>query len=156
MTRPIYSERPMSSLILKDQLYLHLTKHKVNTCISKVYFDLKIFLSPLKLKYYLHMNAICQQPAVHQCIIFSKKFGVLKKKSSSVYLSFISISTGIGVDDMFVIVESYKRLTPKQQELPVEERIALTLRHAGVSITVTSITDIVAFGIGASTVGRND
>ena len=55
---------------------------------------------------------------------------------------------------MFVIVESYKRLTPKQQELPVEERIALTLRHAGVSITVTSITDIVAFGIGASTVSK--
>ena len=56
---------------------------------------------------------------------------------------------------MFVIVESYKRLTPEQQELPVEERIALTLRHAGVSITVTSFTDIVAFGIGASTVSKN-
>ena len=56
---------------------------------------------------------------------------------------------------MFVIVESYKRLTPEQQELPVEERIALTLRHAGVSITVTSITDIVAFGIGASTVSKS-
>ena len=55
---------------------------------------------------------------------------------------------------MFVIVESYKRLTPQQHALPVEERIALTLRHAGVSITVTSITDIVAFGIGASTVSE--
>ena len=53
---------------------------------------------------------------------------------------------------MFIIVEAYKRLTPKQQELPVEKRVALTLRRAGVSITVTSITDIVAFGIGGSTV----
>ena len=53
---------------------------------------------------------------------------------------------------MFVIVEAYKHLTPKQMSLPVEERIALTLRHAGVSITVTSITDIVAFGIGGTTV----
>lgn len=55
---------------------------------------------------------------------------------------------------MFVIVEAYKRLTPKQQELPVEKRIALTLRHAGLSITVTSVTDMVAFAIGASTVGN--
>ena len=56
---------------------------------------------------------------------------------------------------MFVIVESYKRLTLQQQKLPIEERIALTLRHAGVSITVTSITDMVAFGIGASTVSKS-
>ena len=69
-------------------------------------------------------------------------------------MSLYSFLLGIGVDDMFVIVEAYKRLTPKQRELPVEERVALTLRHAGVSITVTSITDIVAFGIGGSTVSE--
>lgn len=60
---------------------------------------------------------------------------------------------GIGVDDMFVIVESLRQLTPKERALPVEERIGLTLKHAGVSITVTSVTDIVAFAIGGSTVG---
>ncbi|XP_045159868.2 patched domain-containing protein 3-like isoform X1 [Mercenaria mercenaria] len=59
---------------------------------------------------------------------------------------------GIGVDDMFVIVESLRQLTPKERQLPVQERIGLTLKHAGVSITVTSVTDIVAFGIGGSTV----
>lgn len=38
----------------------------------------------------------------------------------------------------------------KQTDLP--HRIGLMLKHAGVSITVTSITDVVAFIIGSSTV----
>ncbi|KAL4236282.1 Patched domain-containing protein 3 [Mactra antiquata] len=59
---------------------------------------------------------------------------------------------GIGVDDMFVIMESLKQLSPKERQLSVEERIGLVMKHAGVSITVTSVTDIVAFAIGASTV----
>ncbi|XP_046544778.1 protein patched homolog 1-like isoform X1 [Haliotis rubra] len=59
---------------------------------------------------------------------------------------------GIGVDDMFVIVESWKNLTPEEELLPLPQRVAVMMKHAGVSVTVTSITDIVAFGIGASTV----
>lgn len=59
---------------------------------------------------------------------------------------------GIGVDDMFVMMESLRQLTPMEKKQSVEERIGLTLKHAGVSITVTSITDIVAFAIGGSTV----
>ncbi|XP_052775684.1 patched domain-containing protein 3-like isoform X1 [Mya arenaria] len=59
---------------------------------------------------------------------------------------------GIGVDDMFVIMESLRQLSPQERSLPVEERVGLMLKHAGVSITVTSVTDIVAFAIGGSTV----
>ncbi|XP_060064761.1 patched domain-containing protein 3-like [Ylistrum balloti] len=59
---------------------------------------------------------------------------------------------GIGVDDMFVIVEAWKNLSQKEMKLPLVDRMALSLKHAGVSITVTSITDVVAFAIGASTV----
>ncbi|XP_060075668.1 NPC intracellular cholesterol transporter 1-like, partial [Ylistrum balloti] len=59
---------------------------------------------------------------------------------------------GIGVDDLFVIMGAYKSLPAGYEDRPVHERMAMTLKHAGVSITVTSITDMCAFGIGATTV----
>ncbi|KAK3599821.1 hypothetical protein CHS0354_022387 [Potamilus streckersoni] len=59
---------------------------------------------------------------------------------------------GIGVDDMFIIVEEWRNLTKEDQKLELKERIARALKHSGVSVTVTSVTDIVAFGIGATTV----
>ncbi|XP_035691135.1 patched domain-containing protein 3-like [Branchiostoma floridae] len=59
---------------------------------------------------------------------------------------------GIGVDDMFVIVTTWNNLSPEQKTLDVRQQAALTLRHAGMSITVTSLTDIASFGIGATTI----
>ncbi|XP_062601195.1 patched domain-containing protein 3-like, partial [Saccostrea cucullata] len=58
---------------------------------------------------------------------------------------------GIGVDDMFVIVGSYQSLSHHELSLPLPQRMGKLLRHAGVSILVTSVTDILAFGIGATT-----
>jgi len=57
---------------------------------------------------------------------------------------------GIGIDDMFVIVQCLNNVksSNKEQVLPVSQIISQTMRHAGVSITVTSITDITAFGVG--------
>lgn len=44
-------------------------------------------------------------------------------------------------------------LTDKQnREKSIEERIGLMLSHAGAAISITSLTDVVAFIIGASTV----
>jgi hypothetical protein len=54
---------------------------------------------------------------------------------------------GIGVDDSFVIMNAFDRTDSK---LPVPERIAEALSHAGVSIMVTSLTDFVAFAISVS------
>ena len=61
---------------------------------------------------------------------------------------------GIGIDDMFVIMECWYNLAsePGVSALPIHERLGQTMKHAGVSVTVTSITDIFAFGIGACTV----
>jgi Niemann-Pick C1 protein len=60
---------------------------------------------------------------------------------------------GLGVDDMFVIVGAWDNLAQSvHKSKPVYERIGLTLKDAGVSITVTSLTDVLAFGIGASTI----
>ena len=56
---------------------------------------------------------------------------------------------------MFVIVQSHMNLEqgdPTWKTRPVAELVGETLRHAGVAITVTSITDLLVFFIGASTV----
>lgn len=59
---------------------------------------------------------------------------------------------GIGVDDMFVIVNALDNLPEEDQELPAHQRVALAMKHAGASITVTSVTDMFSFLIGATTV----
>ena len=58
---------------------------------------------------------------------------------------------GIGVDDMFVIVQCLDNLEPREGESS-EERVARALQHAGVSILVTSITDAATFFIGSTSV----
>ncbi|KAK3784521.1 hypothetical protein RRG08_018651, partial [Elysia crispata] len=58
---------------------------------------------------------------------------------------------GIGVDDMFVIMGALNNLKAEEQNLEIPQKIGQVLRHAGVSITVTSFTDFVAFMVGATT-----
>jgi predicted RND superfamily exporter protein len=65
---------------------------------------------------------------------------------------------GIGVDDMFVIMQSLDNLDEPQetkfQNIP--RTIGQTMKYAGVAITVTSVTDIVVFAVGSSTVLFSD
>lgn len=57
---------------------------------------------------------------------------------------------------MFVIMACWDDLSITQKQLPLHERIGLMLKHAGVSITVTSVTDVLAFIVGSSTVSINN
>jgi len=61
---------------------------------------------------------------------------------------------GIGVDDMFVIIQSLHNLEEKSSSMGMStvEKMGETMRHAGVAITVTSLTDFIVFIIGAITV----
>ena len=61
---------------------------------------------------------------------------------------------GIGVDDMFVIVQSLDNLDRVDGE-SAEERVGKAMKHAGVSILVTSVTDALTFFIGSTTVSLN-
>ena len=53
---------------------------------------------------------------------------------------------GLGVDDMFVIVNTIDQ-TP--MHLKANERFRIGLTHAGPSITITSVTDGLAFFLGS-------
>ncbi|MEE6467011.1 hypothetical protein FKM82_007116 [Ascaphus truei] len=55
---------------------------------------------------------------------------------------------GIGVDDMFIMISCWQRTKVKSK---VEERMADTYAEAAVSITITTLTDVLAFYIGIMT-----
>ena len=65
---------------------------------------------------------------------------------------------GIGIDDMFVIMQCWDNLFSSgdkaTKEIPLAKRIGKTMKHAGVAITVTSATDMVAFAVGSVTVSE--
>ena len=50
-----------------------------------------------------------------------------------------------------MIMESWKRVNKNHLTESLEVKLGLTMKHAGVSVTVTSITDIAAFAVGIST-----
>ncbi|KAG8237793.1 hypothetical protein J437_LFUL015070 [Ladona fulva] len=52
---------------------------------------------------------------------------------------------GIGIDDTFVMLAAWRRTSP---QLDVPERLGRTLSEAAVSITITSVTDMLSFWIG--------
>lgn len=57
------------------------------------------------------------------------------------------ILLGIGVDDMFVIINAFEA-TPIDKS--VEERMSRAMASAGVSVTITSLTDLFAFILGVA------
>lgn len=58
---------------------------------------------------------------------------------------------GIGIDDMFILISAWRYTSFK---LSPEERLGRTLKDAAVSITITSITDALAFAIGTKNMSR--
>lgn len=67
---------------------------------------------------------------------------------ASNYISNVYIS-GIGIDDMFLLMSGMAE-APSLREISVEERMMIMLRNSGISITITSFTNLLAFGIGAT------
>ncbi|KAL6427288.1 hypothetical protein ACFW04_008694 [Cataglyphis niger] len=59
---------------------------------------------------------------------------------------------GIGVDDMFVIMQSLDTISETDKSSDISTRIAKCIQVSGMSITVTSLTNMVAFAIGMTTV----
>jgi len=61
-------------------------------------------------------------------------------------LSFVLIC--IGVDDVYVIVNV---IDQTDFNMPLEKRFKIAYYNAGTNVTVTSVTNIVSFGISAMT-----
>eukprot|EP00088_Acartia_fossae_P046862 TRINITY_DN5073_c0_g1_i2.p1 TRINITY_DN5073_c0_g1~~TRINITY_DN5073_c0_g1_i2.p1 ORF type:complete len:1105 (-),score=246.34 TRINITY_DN5073_c0_g1_i2:820-4134(-) len=60
---------------------------------------------------------------------------------------------GIGIDDMFVIVQCWYNMRKHEaDDVPLPRALGITLRHAGVSVTITTLTDVFAFAVGAITI----
>ena len=65
---------------------------------------------------------------------------------------------GLGVDDMFVVARAYDVCTSDSSDASaansviVGDRISRAMRVSGVAITVTTLTDFLAFATGGTTV----
>lgn len=83
--------------------------------------------------------------AVSWCSILGVQFG-------PVHSSLPFLLMGLGIDDMFVMNACWKMVTSSKCNKSVPIKVGLMLKHAGVSIVITSFTDIVALLIGAITI----
>ena len=53
---------------------------------------------------------------------------------------------------MFVTMQCFNNLNREEEKQPMKERFGLTMRRAGAAITITSLTDFLAFAVGGTTV----
>jgi Niemann-Pick C1 protein len=52
---------------------------------------------------------------------------------------------------MFVVMAGIKKYKQLYSDMPINQQIAMTMKNAGTSITITSVTDILVFLVGIST-----
>ncbi|CAB3255396.1 unnamed protein product [Arctia plantaginis] len=86
-----------------------------------------------------NMSAVMATAAAFGCAIY------LGISFIGINLAAPFLMIGIGIDDTFVMLAAWRRASPK---LPVPERMAIMLSEAAVSITITSVTDMLSFFIG--------
>merc|ERR1719397_420193 len=59
---------------------------------------------------------------------------------------------GIGIDNIFVITQTFNTLEASSVPATLAKRFGQTMKHAGVAVSVTTFTDVIAFFIGSNTV----
>ncbi|XP_072710617.1 patched domain-containing protein 3 [Ciconia boyciana] len=58
---------------------------------------------------------------------------------------------GVGVDDMFIMIASWEQSSRKKGNSDIKSRLAETYSEAALSVTITTLTDVLAFFIGTWT-----
>ncbi|VIO89346.1 Uncharacterized protein BM_BM4161 [Brugia malayi] len=61
---------------------------------------------------------------------------------------FLTLATGIGVDDAFLLTNTWLKSTAMPHALTTAERLQLVLEKVGIGITVTSLTNSLGFALG--------
>ena len=75
-----------------------------------------------------------------------------KRSRTTIALKIFNMcNTFPGIDDMFVMMQSLYNLGDIVND-DIPKAIASAIGKSGVAITVTSLTDVLAFGVGATTV----
>jgi len=108
-------------------------------------------LNTVEIKLYLSMSGmVCIGMGISIAVSLSSAIGYFW---TPMHPALPLLCLGIGIDDMFVIMQSVNNVKkdPTLSYLSTEEKIALSLKHAGVSVTVTSVTDVFAFAVGSVT-----
>jgi len=89
--------------------------------------------------------------------VFAVALGILAGLGLSMWfrVPFVSIVgvlpflvLGIGIDDMFIMVDQLDR---QPRELSKTETIKAVMKHSGATVTMTTVTDLVAFAVSTST-----
>ncbi|XP_061193753.1 patched domain-containing protein 3-like [Saccostrea echinata] len=61
---------------------------------------------------------------------------------------------GIGIDDMFILMSGMADASPLTK-VTIKDRMVFMMKKSGVAITITSLTDLLAFAIGATSVFKS-
>ncbi|NXI67050.1 PTHD3 protein, partial [Anseranas semipalmata] len=62
---------------------------------------------------------------------------------------------GVGVDDMFIMIAAWEQSSRKTEKSSTKSRLAETYSEAALSVTITTLTDVLAFFIGTWTAFRS-
>ncbi|XP_053873627.1 LOW QUALITY PROTEIN: patched domain-containing protein 3-like [Malaclemys terrapin pileata] len=130
------------------------TFHPVFKWLNSILFNSAFLIFERFLNTYSFQKSIMRSVFWVDCVrnkVWVAAFGVL----SSGLAGISTITTihlfpfvGVGVDDMFIMISCWQQTNPKNK---VEKRMAETYAEAAVSITITTLTDVLAFYIGIMT-----
>ena len=90
--------------------------------------------------------------------VLSVTFGImagfgLSMLAQAPYISIVGILPfliiGVGIDDMFIIVDELDRVHPDQT---IPKRLGMVMRRVGPAITMTTMTDLLAFAVGTTSI----
>ena len=92
-------------------------------------------LNTVEVRLYLSVSGlVCIGMGICLALSFSSALGY---SWNSMHKVLPLVCLGIGIDDMFVIVQCLNNLTrdPNYKNMKIETKLGLALRHAGVSVT---------------------